>query len=1126
MLSCKLVVGIEHIMKCRSCQAEARDGQRFCEACGATLEKSCHGCGAKAPLRARFCGMCGFAFADESPGPTQAKSPGGVWTPQAGDGERRQLTVLFADVVGATTLSGQLDPEALRALLREYQLICVECVKRFDGNIHQYAGDGVLAYFGYPVAHDNDAERAVLAGLDIVSAVRNLAKVLAARGDAAIAVRIGVHTGMVVVGEMGAGDTREVHAIGETPNVAARIQGEALPDSVCISAITLRLLNQRFETRSLGVRQLKGVAKDIELFAVDAARAATQRDAVRPPAPLIGRDKELAHLQERWAMARLGQGQAVLISGEGGLGKSRLLTAFRALAGDAERGWRNIYCSPFYQNTALHPMIDLIERDIGRMGASSPADRSGALAKALEAAGLADKMTLALMACLVGLGADHEVVLDGLAPDQRKRRTVDTLIAWLHADAQSNALVVVVEDLHWIDASTRELIGTLLERIMEMPILVVLTYRPEFVPTWALHGQISTLPLARLTSEQSAMVAQGIAAGRVLPAGIVEEVVRRTDGVPLFVEELTRAIIDVQPTANGDVLELHKAGAALALEVPATLRDSLTARLDRLGEAKMVAQLAAVLGREFDYGILNAICDLPPAGLEHKLAALNQAEIIHQRGIPPRSHYVFKHALIQEAAYDTLLKSTRAQYHRRAADAYVQGFPEIVQSRPELVAHHFSRAQMPAQAVEYWQRAGEVAVSRSGYIEAIAHLGAALDQLALLPASAEHMTTELALRVKIGPALLAIKGMGAPESCENYQRACSIADKLGDSAEVFMAMWGDWISKTASGRLSEAAKRSDDLVGLSQRLDHKDFVLQAHHSRWTNFHLMGDARISRADTQIGIRMYDIERHRHHRHVYGGHDPGICACGVGANAAWLTGHADEALKLADRAIAISEKIEHPFSETLAWMWSTQAAWGVRDHKLARERAEALIQASERHNFRQWVGLGMIVSGACRVHAGDTEFGLKLVEEGLGEQRQFGQAPLQSYLDAIAAMVHLEVGNSARALELLEEAVDVHAKTGAGVMHPETLRLHAETLLATRQIDMPQAITSIEAAVGLARQQGALALEWRSISSLARLHASNGGHDLARSLLTAHFSASSEGFESPDLVEGKQLLDTMR
>ncbi|HSW22967.1 MAG TPA: adenylate/guanylate cyclase domain-containing protein, partial [Burkholderiaceae bacterium] len=689
----------------------------------------------------------------------------------ASEGERRQLTVLFADVVGATALSGRLDPEALRALLRAYQQVCVECADRYGGNIHQYAGDGVLAYFGYPVAHDHDAERAVLAGLDIVQGTRRLAAELRQRGETDISVRIGVHTGMVVVGEMGAGGTREVHAIGETPNIAARIQGEATADSVCVSAATARLLDPRFQTRSMGVRPLKGVAKEVELFAVDAASVASEREPARHTAPLIGREKELVHLEDRWAMARSGQGQAVLISGQGGIGKSRLLAAFRERAGSSEMAWRSIYCSPFYQNSALHPMIDLIERGIRRGSGEVPTDRSGALRRALESAGLADDMTFALIASLVGLGAEHATVLDGLAPDQRKRRTLDALIAWLNADAHLSPLVLVVEDLHWVDASTRELLGTLFERIADMPMMVLLTFRPEFIPAWALHGQISTLPLARLSAEQSAMLALGVIGGKVLPAHVVEQVVQRTDGVPLFVEELTKSIVEGQMVADGGANLLHIVGASQPIEVPASLRDSLTARLDRLGQAKTVAQLASVLGREFDYAVLHAICDLPPAELEQRLAALNRAEIIHQRGIPPRSHYVFKHALIQEAAYDTLLKSTRAQYHRRAANAYVQKFDEIAQARPELVAHHFSRALMPAQAIEHWQRAGEVAVSRSGYSEAIGHLSAALEQLALLPESPERMKTELALRVKIGPAFMAIKSMSAPESIENYERA-------------------------------------------------------------------------------------------------------------------------------------------------------------------------------------------------------------------------------------------------------------------------------------------------------------------------------------------------------------------
>ena len=1116
-------------MNCTSCGTVVREGQRFCEACGTALEKKCQGCGATASLSARFCGTCGSTFPVEASGAAQAATRDDKTGGTSGEGERRQLTVLFADVVGATTLSGRLDPEALRALLLAYQQVCVECTGRYGGNIHQYAGDGVLAYFGYPVAHDNEAERAVLTGLDIVEGMRRFAAGLRQRGEEEVWVRVGVHTGVVVVGEMGAGDVREVHAIGETPNVAARIQGEAAPGSVCISAATLRLLKPRFQTRSMGNRLLKGMAKEIELFAVDAVFADAIADGAIPRhamQPLIGRERELAHLEERWALARNAQGQAVLISGEGGIGKSRLLAAFRERVGPAESTWRNLYCSPFYQNSALHPMADLIERGIGRAGGGSSGERAGALRRALDGVGLADDTTFALVASLVGVAAEHEeAVLDGLAPDQRKRRTLDSLIAWLNADARMSPLVVVVEDLHWVDASTRELIGTLLERIADMPIMVVLTFRPEFIPAWAMHGQISMLPLARLTSEQSAMLALGVVGGKGLPTHIVDEVVQRTDGVPLFVEELTKAIVEAQSIADNNANTLSTSATTSAIELPATLRDSLTARLDRLGKAKMVAQLASVLGREFDYAVLHAICDLPQADLEQRLAALNHAEIIHQRGIPPRSHYVFKHALIQESAYDTLLKSTRAQYHRRAADAYVQSFADVAQAHPELVAHHYSRALMPAKAIEYWQLAGEVAVLRSGYSEAIAHLGAALEQLALLPDSRERMTTELALRVKIGPALLAIKGMGGPESIDNYERASHFAETLGDSPEGFMALWGDWLVKNATGRTLEAARRSDDLVTLSRRLNHEDYVLQAHHSRWTNFYMLGDARISRADTLVGISLYHRERHRHHRHVYGGHDPGVCACGTGANAAWLTGYTDQALQLGNQAIDIGEEIEHPFSQSLARMWTMHAAYCAREYSLARECAEALLQVCERHGFPQWSGMGMVVSGTCRLLAGETEFGLKLIGEGLVVQRRLGLQSWAGSLLMISATAHMQCGDLGRALELLAEAIAHIERTGAKVMLPEVERLRAEVLLLTNQIGATEAIGRIEAAARLARQQGALALEWRATMSLARLLSKIGRHVEARDLLRRNYSAFSEGFASLDLLEGKRLLDAM-
>ncbi len=1103
-------------MKCPKCSAEARLGERFCVACGTQLELSCAKCGAASVPDARFCGMCGTPFLNAS---FATQEPSGTQrTNASADGERRQLTVLFADVVGATALSGQLDPESLRAVLRSYQAICTDCVTRYSGDVHQYMGDGVLAYFGYPAAHENDAERAVLAGLAIIAGVQALDRTLR------IEARVGIHSGLVVVGEMGAGDSRETHAIGETPNIAARIQGEAVPDSVCISAATLRLIGERFNVRALGPRPMKGVARDMELFSVvAAAKSGSGQRAFRHTTPLIGRDMELRHLLERWTLAQQGQGQAVLLSGEGGIGKSRLLEAFRERAAAQGKSWRNIFCSPFYHNSALHPMIDLIERAIEAEDVSSLPDRGAALRRVLHAADLADDMTFTLIGSLVGLGAEHERALQNLAPDQRKRRTLDALIAWLHADALKTPLVLVAEDLHWIDASTRDFIGVLLERIVDLPVLLVLTFRPEFIPTWAMHGQISTLALTRMVREQVISVAQGVTDGKALPERIIDEIVLRTDGVPLFVEELTKAII-----AAGLVVErdgaLHLASQHSAkLEIPSTLRDSLTARLDRLGAAKSVAQLASILGREFEYRVLQVVCDLPESELEEQLAALNRAEIIQQRGIPPRSHYIFKHALIQEAAYDTLLKSARQQHHKRIAEAYVERFPDVAQSRPELVAHHYSRALVPEAAVHFWQKAGELAVERSGYHEALGHLRAALDQVELVPDSEARANTELALRVKIGPALIALMGMASAETGENYARACQLAEGRGNLPERFMAMWGDWLYKTTSGQLLAASRRSEDLVSLGRKLGDDEYLLQAHHSRWTNFFILGNVAVSRADTLQGIRLYDRNRFQHHKHLYGGHDPGVCAHGFGANAAWCTGHTAEALRLAETAASIGRDLDHPFSLSLAHMWGGFAFYCAGEYTRARVAGEELTAICQKHGFNQWLGTGLILSGASRTAQGDTEFGLKLVEEGLKEFRtsgQFSQYPLHL---AISGEAHLHVGNNARALDLFSEAIERSEKSHIGWYRPEIQRLQAETMLQSGQIGVDDAILRVDAANSLAREQGALALEWRAVTALGRLLMQNGQHAQAQERLRAVCDASIEEFDSAELREAKTLLE---
>ncbi len=1070
--------------------------------------------------------MCGTQFPDG----TEAKAAldaatGKTRAPIATDGERRQLTVLFADVVGATALSGRLDPEALRDVLRAYHRVCTDCVTRYGGNVNQYLGDGVLAYFGHPAAHENDAERAVLAGLAIVAGVRGLDQAQKAKGEAGVEVRVGIHTGLVVVGELGVGAAQINHAIGETPNLAARIQGEAAPNSVCISGATQALVSDRFHLRALGARPLKGVANDTALFAVIAAvEADADQRQRRLAAPLVGRETELAHLLDRWALARRGQGQAVQITGEAGIGKSRLLRAFRERAAAEGNAWRTIFCSPFYQNSALHPIIDLIERAIHAAATEVPPDRAAALRRELDIAGVGDDTTFSLLGSLLGL-ADMPPVPGDLAPERRKRLTFDALIAWLRADARRQPLVVIVEDLHWIDASTRELFARLLERTVEVPMLIVLTFRPEFVPPWSPASHISTLGLTRLSPEDVVAVACGMTSGRALPVRIVDEIVRRTDGVPLFVEELTKAIVASGLLVERDGLLELAPGQPAQLDVPATLRDALTARLDRLGAAKGVAQLASVLGREFDYPVLQAVCDVPELELALHLATLNEAEIIVQSGVLPRSHFVFKHALIQEEAYDTLLKSDRRQHHLRVAQAYVARFPDLAQSRPELVAHHYSRALHPGAAVPYWQRAGELAVGRSGYEEAVAHLDAALEEIGRIPDSPERAAMELAVRVKIGPALTTRKGMGAAENGANYARACALAETLGESPERFMAMWGDWIYKSTNGQLAAAARRSEDLVSLGRKLGDDGYVLQAHHSRWTNFFFLGNVAIARADTLQGIRLYDRTRHRDHKHLYGGHDPGVCAFNFGATAAWATGHTSEALELVNASMSLSRDLDHVFTLASAHLFAPIVLYNARQPAAAQASAEQLLAACGKHGFTQWVGPSLIMAGASRTAQGDTAFGLKLIEDGLLAQRKSAFVSFTPMLLTLAAEANLRIGNHAHALELLSEAIEVSEKSEVGWYRPEAERAQADVMLQWGNAPIDEAIARVERAAARAKDQGAVVLELRAVTTLAHMLGKAGRPGEARKRLVALCGAPSEGLDSAELDEARRLLSTL-
>jgi class 3 adenylate cyclase len=633
--------------------------------------------------------------------PSQLEQPPPTSPPP--EAERRQLTVLFCDLVDSTVLASQLDPEDLREVVRVYQETCAKVIARFEGHIAQYLGDGLLVYFGYPLAHEDDAQRAVRASLDILEAMGTLNTRLAQDKSLRLAVRIGIHTGLVVIGEMGRGGRQEHLASGDTPNIAARLQGLAAPDMVVISAATHRLAQGYFGVEPLGPQPLKGVAAPVPVYRILGASMAQSRLDVATASgltPLVGRESEVTCLLERWENSQDGLGQTVLLSGEAGIGKSRLVHVLSERVvgeGVPQLTWR---CSPYHTNSAFYPVIDHLQRLLQWHRHETPDARLATLEQALRTAGLPLAEVVPLLATLLMLPAPERYPLLTLSPQQQKQKTQEALVACWLADAAQQPVLVVWEDVHWADPSTLDLLGLLLDYVPTARLLLVLTCRPEFRPPWAPRSYVTPLTLTRLTSPQSEEMVLRMTGGKPVPAEVLAQVVPKTDGVPLFVEELVKTILEeglVQEDGRGYVLT----GPLPSLAIPATLQDALMARLDRLAVVKDVAQLGAVLGREFAYALLRALAPVDEMTLQHAFARLVEAELLYQRGLPPQATYVFKHALIQDAAYQSLLKSTRQQYHQRIAQVLEAGFPDLVETQPEVVAQHYTEAGLIARALPY-----------------------------------------------------------------------------------------------------------------------------------------------------------------------------------------------------------------------------------------------------------------------------------------------------------------------------------------------------------------------------------------------------------------------------------------
>jgi class 3 adenylate cyclase len=831
--------------------------------------------------------------------------------------ERRQLTVLFSDLVGSTALASRLDPEELREVIGDYHRCVAAAVRRFDGFVAKYMGDGVLAYFGYPSAHEDDAERAVRAGLAVVEAVRGIA------AAEPLAVRIGIATGLVVVGDpVGEGEAHERGVVGETPNLAARLQALAEPDAVIIAPATRRLLGSRFLLRALGLHALKGFAEPVEAWAVDGMAAIEGRfEAGRGGglAGFVGREFELGLLMDRWNQAQDGEGQVVLLSGEPGIGKSRLLGELRARLESAGARSLRFHCSPYYANSALYPIIDNFERAL-RFARDDTAEQKLDKLEALIVGEYGcPRADIRFIAAMLSIPGDKRYGATTMMPQKFKDETLRALVDTTEAIARREPTVLLFEDAHWADPTTLELLDLLIHRVRNVPSLVVVTHRPEFLPRWSHHGHAATLGLTKLTRAQSSALVSRLTGGKALPGDLLEQILEKTDGVPLFVEELTKSILETGALRDaGDRWDY--AGPAGALSIPATLRDSLMARLDRFAPVREVAQIGAAIGREFSYELLAAVAPQAALELDRALAQLVESGLAFQRGTPPDAVYTFKHALVQDAAYDSLLRRRRQGLHGKIAEAIEAQFPRIGETKPELLAYHYTEAKQPETAIPLWQRAGRLALARTALVEAIANLNKGLELVAALPASAERDGMELDLRCLLGTGWMALKGWPAHEVWDSLHPALGLATVLRRNDALPPIFWGLFVNVLHRGRVAESLCWVTELMNAAETYADPDLLILGHTSAVIAYFCLGDLIKAREQAGRVLTLYSQERHGHLAGVLNG-DPKTIGLVFSALSTWMLGYPEQALRISGAARDHARRRGHPFD--LGWALTTGA-----------------------------------------------------------------------------------------------------------------------------------------------------------------------------------------------------------
>jgi class 3 adenylate cyclase/predicted ATPase len=1045
--------------------------------------------------------------------------------PRAADtAERRQVTVMFSDLVGSTALAARMDPEDLRELISAYQNCVAEVVRRFGGFVAQYLGDGLLVYFGYPEAHEDDAERAVRAGLEVIAAVGAL------KTAAPLQTRVGIATGMVVVGDLvGSGAAQKRDIVGETPNLAARLQGIAEPNTVVLGEATRSLLGNLFELDDLGAIELRGLALPVRAWvALRASTVESRFEALHPSGltALVGREEETELLLRRWSRAKGGEGRVVLISGEAGVGKSRLTAALlETLAPEAHTRLR-YFCSPQHTDSAFYPIIGQMERAAGMLHDDTPTQKLDKL-DALLAQTSTPVRDAALIADLLSLPNDGRHPKLDLTPQQRRQKTMEALTAQMETLQQQKPVLMIFEDAHWSDPTSLEAFGRLVDRIATHKAMLLVTFRPEFHAPWVGRPHVTTLVVNRLTVHESRAMIDRIVGNRVLSAAIRQEIIARTDGIPLFVEEMTKAVLEA-----GGERAAERTIAAIpspARAVPPSLHASLMARLDWLGAAaKELAQVAAVIGREFSHALLSAVMQKPDAELDATIERLIGSGLLFRQGQAPHATYTFKHALVQDAAYGTLLREQRRALHARIASTIEAQFPDIAESQPELLARYWTEAGAIEKSALLWGKAGQRSLARSALEEAVEQLQRALDQIATLPGTPAVRSEQIKLQVALVNALMHVKGYAAPEPTaaveqarQFIERAEALGERPDDPLLLFSVLYGGWAASYVAFHGDVTRELAAQFTALAKKQRQDVPLMIGQRLMGTSLMLAGEIAKGRAQFDEALAQYDPVRHQPLMTRFG-QDVGVSIYVYRAMAQWMLGYPAAARADADRALAKAREASNAGTSMYAHLHASFTNILCAEYAAAGEQSNELLRLAEEKGAALWKALGTMQKGCRLALSGLALEGIELITSGIATYRSTGSRVYMPFFLAHLAAAHAQIGQLDDAWGCIGEAMTAAETTKERWCDAEIHRITGEIALKLPQLGAARAETYFERALAVARAQKAKSWELRAATSMARLWHAQGRPDKARALLTPIHGWFSEGLDTHDLKQAKALL----